>query len=129
MSSKLPKTIGTVCDKLLALRDERLALQKAADAIAAKESELKTHFIKLASKQRVDKASGAHATVSFKTEAQPQVLDWEAVHAYVVEHDAWDIMRRQLNPAAWRDREMDGQHVKGTESVPVIKVSITKRGA
>jgi hypothetical protein len=122
----IPKTIGTVADKLFKLREQRLALQKQVDGLKSLETDLTKHGIGLLNKQRITSGRGKLATFSINTVIVAQATDWDAVYQHIVDNDAFDILQRRLNNKAVADRAEDGQHVAGTKLESIIKASLTK---
>jgi hypothetical protein len=124
-SRAMPKTLGAAIDAYSDLRDERLELSRRVDEMKEREALHRQNCIKLLRKAKLTKGSGVKATCSIKADAVPVVTDWEAFHAFVAKEDAFDLLQRRLNPAAFRDRWEEGVTIEGTKTETVLKVSLT----
>lgn len=123
---EFPEAIGACADKLYELRNKRLEMQKAVDAVASEESALKNYIIDHLPKSEASGVAGRLARVTVVTKEVPQVKDWEAFYKYVKRHSAFELMQRRLSDAAVKERWESGKKVPGVESFNVVSVSINK---
>lgn len=119
--------IGSCIDKLYDLRAQRLLLDKEVTALKSDEAYLRVHIIRTLEGMGLDGGKGRAATAAISYSDVPNVTDWEAVQAYIVENDAFDLMQRRLSNVAVRDRWTKGVELPGMEKVPVKDLSLTKR--
>jgi len=64
-----------------------------------------------------------------KVEAiMPIAKDWELIHAYVKENDAFHLLYKQLSAVAYRELLEAGETVPGTEQYNRISISVRKPG-
>lgn len=123
---KFPKALGTCADKLFELRNKRLEMQKAVDAVGAEESALKTHIIESLPKSEASGVAGKLARVTVITKQVPQVKDWDAFYKYVKKTGQFDLMQRRLTDAAIKERWEAGKEIPGVEHFNAVSVSINK---
>lgn len=123
---KFPKALGACADKLFELRNKRLEMQKAVDAVAAEESALKNHIIENLPKSEASGVAGKLARVTVVTKQIPQVKDWDAFYKYVKKTGSFDLMQKRLTDAAIKERWEAGKEVPGVEHFNAVSVSINK---
>lgn len=123
---KFPKAMGACADKLFELRNKRLEMQKAVDAVAAEETALKNHIIENLPKSEASGVAGKLARVTVITKVVPQVKDWDVFYKYVKKTGSFDLMQKRLTDAAIKERWEAGKEVPGVEHFNAITVSINK---
>ncbi len=105
------------------VRDERLKLQRQTDRLKEQETELKLEVaaaIKLSGLKKV-------ANVTYVLKVKAVAKDWEAIHAYIIENDAWDLMEKRLGQRACGERWDDKIEIPGVGKFPIDDLSIGKR--
>jgi hypothetical protein len=121
-----PKVLGNCVDKLYRLRQERLAAQKAVDAIGAEETALRDHIIANFGKTEIEGAKGKVASCGITRKTVGQVKDWEKFYTYIKRTSSFDLLERRVNNKAYNDRLEAKQPVPGVEPFQVVGLSITK---
>lgn len=124
----IPKTLGGQIDALYKRRLERLALEKKVKAMKAAEGELHEVILKGIAEQRSTAVRGKLATASAVTKVVGKVADWPALYAWIAKHDAFELLQRRLNNAAWLERA-EASPVPGVTSETVVELSLTKAGS
>ena len=122
---KFPKSMGACADMLFVLREERLAAEKAAAVIAAKETALKEYIINNLPKSDTGSQGKTHR-VSVVTKIVPQVEDWEKVYTYITKTKNIQLLQRRLSDAAVEEIWESGKKVPGVGTFNVVKISLTK---
>lgn len=62
-------------------------------------------------------------TVSCSVEVVPSVEDWDAVHAYIRENNAFYLLASKLNTRPFRDALNAGIEIPGTQPVSLRKIN------
>lgn len=101
----LAKTI----DKLYALREERLAIEKQEEA-------LRTTVANELRAQKLNEASGALGQVKIRRSEVPQLTDEDSFFAWGRLKANRDVMRVAVATAEWRKRLSAGGEVPGVEA-------------
>ena len=124
---KFPKTMGTCADKLYALRQKRLDMQKAVDEVAAEERALKQYIIDNLPKSEASGVQGKTARVTVVVKEEPQIKDHEAFRKYLNRSKRFDLAYK-LRPSAPAIRELweEGKDIPGVEKFNVVTVSLNK---
>lgn len=104
-------------------RTRRLALEKEARALQSRENALKAELI-YAMTQGVEIVSGRTVTLTHTQKPKHQANDWEAIHKYIYEENAIDLVQRRLTESAVTARLEDGITIPGIETVMVDDFSI-----
>lgn len=115
-SVELNQLLAQAVDELHARRVERLAAQKAVDALEDQEKEIRTNVEGLLRQLKLDSAQGQRAQAYFTRIQVPQLVDDEAFFEWARKKANRDVMKVGVNNEAWRLRLADGVKVPGTES-------------
>lgn len=101
----LAKTI----DKLYALREERMALEKQEEA-------LRNEVFVVLRAQKLEQSAGVLGQVKIRRSEVPQLTDEESFFAFARLKANRDVMRVAVVTAEWRKRVTSGDEVPGVES-------------
>jgi len=123
---QVPEKLATCADLLYTTREQRLAIEKQAEALKAVETKLREHLIANLPNDDSTGVAGKLARVQIVKKVEPQVEDWDAFYKWVAKRKAWDCLQRRLNPAAVKARWEDKKVVDGVGAFTVVSVSLTK---
>lgn len=118
--------LGEMIDAVHALRAKRIEMQKQVDEVKADEERMKREIIALLKDAAVEGATGGEANARITKRVVPTVKDWSKLYQYVRDNDAWDMLDKRCNAAAFRARLDDGVEVPGVEAYEVEDLSITR---
>ena len=118
--------LGEMIDAVHALRAKRIEMQREVDEIKGNEERMKREIIALLKDAAVEGATGQAANARVTKKVVPTVKDWSALYQYIRDTDAWDMLDRRCNAAAFRARLDDGVQVPGVEAYEVEDLSITR---
>lgn len=125
----VPKTLGAKIDKLYALREERLALERQAEKLKDDEALYQGEVLKHLASSRVESARGKLATATRRVTVVGKVGDWTKLYAHIVETGSFELLQRRLNDGSFRERVEAGHVVPGVEAERVVKLSLAKAGS
>jgi hypothetical protein len=123
---KVPTSAAACADLLYTTRQDRLALQKKVDEMAANEASLKEALINALPKGDATGVAGKIARVTIITKETPQAEDWTLIQAYVKRHNAFDLLQRRLNSKAVLERWADKKTIPGVAMFRAVEVSCVK---
>jgi hypothetical protein len=123
---KHPKTIGACADRLYQLRQKRLEMQKAVDAVEAEERSLRSYVIEVLPKSNASGVAGKIARVTVITKTIPQVNDWPKFYKHILKTKQFELMQRRVADSAIQERWELGKKVPGVEPFNVVTVSLNK---
>jgi hypothetical protein len=123
---KPPKSLGACADRLYELRQQRLAVQKEVDKLAAEETFLREHIINTLPKSEASGIAGKLARVTVVTKQVPQVKDWDAFYKFVKKTGSFDLLQRRLTDQAIKERWEAGKEVPGVEHFNAVSISLNK---
>lgn len=125
----LPKTIGTCCDRMYRLQQDRIALQRRADDTKKEETELRAHTAKLLRAQKLTTGAGKIATFSVGTpKVVAQIEDWPMFFKWMAENEALDMVQRRVSNKAFVDRlEAGAAGIPGLKRETVPSYSLTRK--
>lgn len=118
--------MGTIIDRLFELRTEKSDLNDKIKVINAEMEALEVLLMARLDDEETIKACGKNAGVTITTLVVPNVTDWDAVHAYIVDHQACYLLEKRLSAAPWRELEAMGTHIPGTEPFEKRSLSLRK---
>lgn len=126
LTEDIPPTLGACADALYTLREQRLIVEKQAEAIKARETAIRNHLIDTLPKDDSTGTSGKVARAQLKTKQVPTVEDWPTLYKYVKRTGAFELLQRRLSTEAIAERWEAGHKVPGVEAFNLVTVSVTK---
>lgn len=118
--------MGTIIDRLYELRAEKSDLNDKIKVINIEMESLEATLMGKLDEEETIKACGKTAGVTITTLVVPNVTDWDAVHQYVVEHQACYLLEKRLSAAPWRELLAMGDQIPGTEPFEKRSLSLRK---
>ena len=119
-------TLGALIDNLYALSTERLEVEGKVEEMKSKERALREEIAKALTESGVNGATGQVANARKTSKTVATVKDWGLLWQYIKDHDAFDMVQRRCNDAAYRERLEAGEQVPGVEPFVVEDLSITR---
>ncbi len=104
-------------------RDERLEMDRKSRRLHETEVELKTLLIAALKDSGLTKVSN----IKFVIKMKPVAKDWDLIHQYIIDNDAWDLIQKRFGEVACRERWDDGIEIPGIGKFPADDLSIGKR--
>jgi hypothetical protein len=105
------------------LKAAQLKLKPQEDAIKALETELQGAMIT----SKLESVASKNATVSLKRTEFAELTDDRKFFSYVGAHNAWDLVRKQVNVGAARQRWEDDIEIPGVKKGTRVDLSVTTR--
>lgn len=118
--------MGTIIDRLYELRSEKHDLNEKIKLIGEEMSGLESQLFTKLDDEETIKACGKRAGVTITSSVVPNVLDWDAVHQYIVENQACYLLEKRLSAAPFRELLQMGTLVPGTEPFEKRSLSLRK---
>jgi len=118
--------LGETIDLLYETRQQRLELEKSAQELKSKETQLREELLDMLSSIGLEKASGKQATVGIRRNEVPLVVEWEDIHQFIKTSDRFDLLQKRLSAPAWRELYQSGILVPGTVMGIDTELSLTK---
>jgi len=123
----MPVPLGLRADLYAAVRDLRLAMQKATDAVKDRETEISNSIRSDLLDSPDTGAAGQTTRVQLVMKSHLQVADWSALWEYIRQNDAFELLQKRLSePAAVELVAESGGPVPGVAAVDVATLSFTK---
>lgn len=127
-----PASVGTLIDKLWALREEKKELEAKAKAVAEQMEPLEEQLSVKMAAEGVDKATGRKASASFSFAVSANVgidgdveAGWKALYAYIKKTGYWHLLQRRVTDTSYRELLDTGKKVPGLQ--PFTKKRINLR--
>ena len=117
MSAQLQpiETVGGLIDELFLLREQRRKLAETDKSLQAQYADLEAKLIAALDLQETTQARGRSATATLNEEELATVTDWSQVHEFIRSQNAFFLLQRRINSAAWREAAAErGEPIPGT---------------
>jgi hypothetical protein len=101
-----PLPVGTLIDRMWALREERKALEAQAAAKEKELDDLEATLMAQMDAEGIKKATGSKATVSFTTSVVAQIQGdegWAQFHAYIKKTGHFGLLQKRVTDTAFRE--------------------------
>lgn len=118
--------LSKIVDRYQERRNARLATEKIARDQKLLEDADKEIILHTLRKADASSVGGTTHNAVRRVTNEPFAEDWDAVHAYIIEHDAWELMHKQLTSSAVKERWDAGEEIPGVDSFPVEKLGLVK---
>lgn len=125
---QIPKTLAACADRLYALRQQRLEVERKAEEMKTEERALKEHLIETLPKSDANGVEGRVARVRITVKDVPTLEDAAALKRYIKRYGASDLLevKESLSTKAVRERWKDGKAIPGVGVFHAVDVSCTK---
>lgn len=123
----LLKTPAAAADRWYEVREQRYALQKQVDALAAEESQLREFIINTLPKSQASGITGRVAHAEIKKKNIPQVKSWPLFYAHILKTKDFSFLQRRVSDKAVEERWAANKAVPGVQKFTAITVSLTKK--
>lgn len=125
----IPKSLAAAADLYFQKREERLALQRQAEALEEFEKELKEYLINNIPKSDATGIAGKLCRVTVVTNPKPIVEDWDSFYAHIAKNrskGAFALLNRAVNAKAVQDIWDAGKQVPGVGTFNAVTLSVNK---
>jgi len=116
--------LGDVVDAYKEARDNRLAADKYAAKLKEAETNLKSTIISECKANDLSAVGGQVALVKYTVKEKPVPQDWPAIHRFMIENDAMDLMQKRLHEGACKERIDTGVNIPGVGILELDHLSI-----
>lgn len=108
------------------LRAERLAIEKQAESVKERESELKRQIMDGLQAAKINSVGDTKKIYALVQKDEPVADDWKALYEHIQATGEFELLYRRINPAAIKERWELGIKVPGVQKFPALVLSITK---
>lgn len=109
------QSIGGMTDKLIALRDTKRDLETKIKAIEAESEVITEALMEKAEREGIDKGTGKTGTFSITANTVANVVDWDALNAYIKKTGHFHLYQRRVSDPAYRELLEAGKKVPGVD--------------
>lgn len=117
------KTLGALADEWWEIKQQRLAADRTAAKLKAREDMLQSAIIMQCRLQEITGVGGQVVRVGVWKDEVPTVKDWDKFYTHIKKTGDFDLLERRPSKAAVKLRWEDGKVVPGVEKFPVYKLS------
>lgn len=108
----------------------KLAHSFATEAAKATSTDLRaaeTALLDLMAENGLKTAANDHRRFTARNETVVGTVDWEAVHGYMLNTGALDLVQKRLSITALKGRMDLGENIPGVELREIVKLQATKK--
>jgi hypothetical protein len=121
------ETVGSLIDDLFMLREQRRKLAETDRDLRDQYAELEAKLIAALDVQETTMARGRSALATLSEEELATVTDWDRVHEFVLSNNAFFLLQRRINSAAWREAAAErGEPIPGTTVFKKRSISLRR---
>ena len=118
--------LGRLADLLETTRSKRLEADKKAATLKAEENRLKGILITHMEGNDLSSVGGQSCVVNRLTKQRAIACDWNEIHKFIIENDAFDLLQRRLKDSAIKERLDDGVDVPGVSLMDYSHITYSK---
>lgn len=122
-----PLTTADLIARMVEVRDERRNMSSRDKELVEEWRSLEMELITRLDEQGMEKASTASGTASINEIVLPQVTDWDAFYAYMVEEESLHLLQRRPAAAAFRELNDSGFTIPGVEPYTQRTIGLRKK--
>lgn len=119
--------LSDLADLYYETRSARLKLDREARVLENREKSLKAELVHVMVSEHTDDIQGKTVVLSHFHKIKFVATDWSAIHKYMAENDAMDLVQKRLTDSAVSARLEDGIDLPGIDSQMVDDFTVTVR--
>ena len=115
VTNRLKGNLGSSIDDLFKLRERKRLAEETVKAIEVEINAAQEILMERLDKEKLDKATGALASVSISTAITANVEDWDTFNAWVKKTGHFHLYQKRISDAAYREVIDSGKKVPGVQ--------------
>lgn len=119
--------LGSKIDELYELRERKRELAAEVKGIDEIMKAIEAEIMRELDEVGLVQGKGTRASATVNEAIVPEVVDWDAVHEYILENKALYLLTQNVAAAPWRELLTSGQPVPGTQPFTRRTLSLRKR--
>lgn len=119
-------TTAEIVKLMVEIRDEKRTLKAREKELNERWRSLEMELLIRLDEQGMEKAATKDGTASITETILPQVVDWDAFNAHILENDALFLLQRRPAAAAYRELLESGEVVPGVEPYTQRSIGLRK---
>lgn len=126
MATKKKITLGERIDNLNTLREQKRVLESQVKIIEEKFDAEQTELMDQMEAEGMDKATGKTASVGISVNTVANIVDWDALTAFIKKTGFFHLLQRRVSDPAARELFEKKGSVPGLEPFQKKKLTLTK---
>lgn len=119
-------TTAVIVKTMVEIREEKRKIKAREKELNEKWRSLEMELLTRLDEQGMEKASTKDGTASINETVLPQVVDWDAFNAHILENEALFLLQRRPAAAAYRELLESGELVPGVEPYTQRAIGLRK---
>lgn len=118
-----PEALGALADEYASVQAQRLAADKVAAELKAKEEQLHAAILSELREQQLTAIGGKNVLVRVSQSLVPVVTDWDDFYKHILVTKDFSLLERRVSKAACKERWEDSAEVPGVSKYTVYRLS------
>lgn len=116
-----------LADLLWESKMEIKALNSQVNELKKKRDDYEYRLIQVLNANGIEQIRNDNATFTVKTTINPQATDWEQIHKWVKDNNAFHLLYKQISPTAYREFLELGEEIPGIDSYEKTSIATLTR--
>ena len=123
---KTLKDVGSMADRIYAMRKERYELQHTVEYMKAAEKAMGDKLRAALAKLKATTVGGRKARVTLENKQVPKVVSWEALYEHIQDTGDFSLLHKRLSEEAAMEQFDAKRSVPGVQVEGIVKLSVEK---
>ena len=117
------RTIDELIDRKKSIKSQMEKLNNELKGLREKENNIDLELLKKLDTEGLKKTANEVASVSIKEETVPDVHDWDALYAHIIQTGDFSLIQRRVSSTAYRELLKLGENVPGLQPREIRRIN------
>jgi hypothetical protein len=117
------RTIDELIDRKKSIKSQMEKLNNELKGLREQENNIDLELLKKLDTEGLKKTANEVASVSIKEETVPDVHDWDALYAHIIQTGDFSLIQRRVSSTAYRELLKLGENVPGLQPREIRRIN------
>lgn len=117
------RTIDELIDRKKSIKTQMEKLNSELKGLREQENDIDLELLKKLDTEGLKKTANEVASVSIKEETVPDVHDWDALYAHIIQTGDFSLIQRRVSSTAYRELLKLGENVPGLQPREIRRIN------
>ena len=117
------RTIDELIDRKKSIKSQMEKLNNELKGLREQENDIDLELLKKLDTEGLKKTANEVASVSIKEETVPDVHDWDALYAHIIQTGDFSLIQRRVSSTAYRELLKLGENVPGLQPREIRRIN------
>lgn len=117
------RTIDELIDRKKSIKSQMEKLNAELKGLREQENDIDLELLKKLDTEGLKKTANEVASVSIKEETVPDVHDWDALYAHIIQTGDFSLIQRRVSSTAYRELLKLGENVPGLQPREIRRIN------